>query len=82
MQALAVFLFWLKTGLDQRSIASHFEIDSRFDIFRYLKQVRKSLMEFFVPCNLVLQHLKRDEWLEQNTKIARELFSKDRIQLI
>jgi hypothetical protein len=29
-QALAVYLFWLKTGLDQTTIAQVFEIGSQF----------------------------------------------------
>ncbi|CAF0729796.1 unnamed protein product [Brachionus calyciflorus] len=34
-QALAVYLFWLITGLDQRQIAAHFEIKNHFEVFRY-----------------------------------------------
>lgn len=82
LQALAIYLFWLKTGLQQRAIASHFEIDSHFDIFRYLKQVRKCLIENFVISNLGLQHLQRNEWLKQNSAIAKELFANDETQLI
>jgi len=31
-QALAVYLFWLKTGLDQSTIATLFEIDSQPEV--------------------------------------------------
>ena len=43
-QALAVYLFWLKTGLDQTTIATHFNIEFQYEICRYLEQVRESLM--------------------------------------
>ena len=81
-QALAVYLFWLKTGLNQRQIAAHFGIESHFEVFRYLNQVRKALVEDFVPKHLGIKHMDRQGWLEQNTKIAKELFAQDENQLI
>lgn len=48
-QALAIYMYWLKTGLDQMTIATLFGINSQQDISRYLKQVRKCLYENFVP---------------------------------
>lgn len=82
LQTLAIYLFWLKTGLSQREIASHFQVDSDFNICRYLKQVRKALMENFVKMNLGVDHLDRDEWLKQNTNIANELFGANGQQFI
>jgi hypothetical protein len=82
LQALAIYLFWLKTGLSQRQIASHFEVDSHFDIFRYLKQVRTALIKNFVSKFLGFDHLDRDEWVKKNTKMAREFFVIDGNPLI
>jgi predicted transcriptional regulator len=47
-QALAVYLFWLKTGLDQMTITAIFGL-SQQDVSRYLQQIREGLMKDFVP---------------------------------
>ena len=39
-QALAVYLFWLKTGLDQENIATIFGIENRRLVSHYLNQVK------------------------------------------
>lgn len=80
-QALVIYLFWLKTGLDQRMVATHFELDSQFDISRILSQVRSGLSDF-VKDNLGAAHLTRDQWLENNSKIAQELFCLRKSQFI
>lgn len=72
-QALAIYLFWLKTGLDQKMVSTHFELNSQFDISRILAQVRVGLIDF-IKENLGANHLTRDQWLENNSKIAQELF--------
>lgn len=46
-QALAVFMFWLKSGLDQTTIATLFELESQQDVSRYNSQVRESLIKNF-----------------------------------
>ena len=81
-QALAIYLFWLKTGLPHRLIACHFEVVDHFDVNRILKQVRKALTNDFVCFNLGVDHKERGEWLNNNTKISEELFSNKSDQLI
>ena len=34
-QALAIYLFWLKTGLNQEAIRANFNINNRVDVSRY-----------------------------------------------
>ena len=47
-QALAIYLFWLTTVLGQKKIATYFGTISRFDVARYLQQIRAGLSEKFV----------------------------------
>ncbi|CAF0717678.1 unnamed protein product [Brachionus calyciflorus] len=69
-QALAVFLFWLKTCLDQLTIASYFSLENRISISHMCQQVRDALTEDFVPYNLGLSLMGRDDWVKQNSEIA------------
>ncbi|CAF0780028.1 unnamed protein product [Brachionus calyciflorus] len=81
-QALAIYLFWLKTGLNQEAIKAHFRIENRTDISRYCEQVRTSLSQFFVPEFLGCDALKREEWVNQKSIIAKELYSLSNEQLV
>ena len=81
-QALAIYLFWLKTGLNQEAIKAHFRIENRTDISRYCEQVRTTLSQFFVPEFLGCDALKREEWVNQNSIIAKELYSLSNEQLV
>jgi hypothetical protein len=72
-QALAVYLYWLKTGLNQQNIASIFSLTQQ-DVSRYCDQVRKDLVADFVSQHLGPKRLNRQEWLEHNTPIVKELF--------
>ena len=74
-QALSIYLFWLKTGLNQESIKAYFKLNNRVDVSRYCEQIRKCLLESFVPEYLGCKNLNRAEWLEQNSLIVKELFS-------
>ena len=60
-QALAVYLFWLKTGLDQETIAAYFNIKNRIDISHFCQQVREALFSDFVPKNLGSSLYTREE---------------------
>ena len=60
-QALAVYLFWLKTGLDQQTIASYFNLENRISTSHKCQQVRDALTEDFVPYNLGPSVMGRDE---------------------
>lgn len=57
-QALAVYLFLLKTGLDQHTMAALFEIESQRIVSRYLSQVRESLINNLVPKYLGINNFK------------------------
>ncbi|CAF1101911.1 unnamed protein product [Brachionus calyciflorus] len=70
-QALAVYLFWLKTGLDQQTIASYFNLENRISISHMCQQVRATLTEDFVPYNLGPSVMGGDEWVKQNSEIAK-----------
>ena len=39
-QALAIYLFWLKTGMSQNAIKAHFRLNDRIEVSRYCEQVR------------------------------------------
>ncbi|RNA22087.1 Vacuolar sorting-associated 13C [Brachionus plicatilis] len=73
-QALAIYLFWLKTGMTQRVIKAHFRLNERVDVSRYCEQVRMSLLAKFVPDFLGPDVMERSEWVKQNTEIAKELY--------
>ena len=81
-EALAVYLFWMKTGLDTRTIAAVFELNDHYEVSRYSEQVRVALITDLVPQNLGSNALLRDEWLEHNSVVAKELFLDKDNQLI
>jgi hypothetical protein len=78
-QALAIYLYWLKTGLNQENIASIFGIDQR-DVSRYCSQIRDSLMEGFVKEHLGAKRIDRKAWIQHNSVIVKELFISDENQ--
>ncbi|RMZ94921.1 hypothetical protein BpHYR1_041239, partial [Brachionus plicatilis] len=75
-EALAIYLFCLKTGMTQRVIKAHFRLNERVDVSRYCEQVRMPLLAKFVPDFLVScpDVIERSEWVKQNTEIAKELY--------
>ena len=81
-QALAVYLFWLKTGLGQQTIASYFNLENRISISHMCQQVRDALTEDFVPFNSGPSVMGRDEWVKQNSEIAKELYCLGEDQLV
>lgn len=74
-QALATYLFWMKTGLDFRTTASVFSLNHFQKVGHYCKQVRKALTKDFVPKYIGAAHLPREEWIKHNTDIVKELFT-------
>lgn len=80
-QAVAVYLYWLRTGLSQERIAIYLGIQHQSDISRYLQQVRDALSDKFVAKNLGAKHLKREEWLNHRSVIAKNLFDLGNDQL-
>ena len=81
-QALAIYLFWLKTGMSQEAIRAHFKLNDRVEVSRYCEQVRSSLLANFVPEHLGAQCLERSEFIKQNTDLAKELYSLSENQLV
>ena len=73
-QALAIYLYWLKTGSDKESIANHFGIITRRQVSAFCQQIRDALAKKFVPNNIGSDHLTRNEFLKHNTKISSRLF--------
>ena len=68
-QALAVYLFWLKTGLGQATIAAFFDNEdlNQQNISHFSEQIRTALSISFVPNNLVANSLAREKICEHNT---------------
>ena len=68
-QELAVYLFWLKTGLRQTNIATYFYNDelSQQDISHFSEQIRQELSKSFVLNNIGAKSLTRAELCEHDT---------------
>lgn len=73
-QALAIYLFWLKTALSQNTIAIIFGSIDRNKVQHYCQQVREALEKSFIPKYLGVSHLTRNEWIGHNTETVVELF--------
>jgi hypothetical protein len=73
-QAVSTYLFWLKSGLDYRTISTIFGIDTFQKVGHYCDQVRTAMLNDFVPNNLGVNHLTRQEWINENTVLAKKLF--------
>ena len=76
-KALAIYLFWLKTGIEQNILASYFGIDDPYHnkISIYCSQVRNALINDFVPIFLGAKHIKRSDWLLNNTISVKILYN-------
>ena len=81
-QALGTYLFWLRTGLDYRTIATLLSLDNHQTVGEYCEQARNSLLKDFVPKNLGVSHITRDQWAQQKTVKSTELFNVDPDQLV
>ena len=71
---MATYLFWQRTGLDYRTIATLFSIDNFQNVGNYYEQVRNALPRDFVPNNLGVTHITRDEWTKLTTPFAKILY--------
>ena len=71
-QALAIYLFWLRTGLDQQTIGSIFNVD-QVEVSRFCQQIRDGLADF-VKSHLGANIKTREDWLKHNTYIVKKLF--------
>ena len=82
LQALAVYLFWLKTGLSQEMIATHFDTITQIDVSRFCQQSRDALTRDFVVKYIGSNIKTREECLKHNSYIAKELFDLSDSQFI
>jgi hypothetical protein len=73
-QALPIYLFWLKSGIQQSPIATIFGLDSRQRVADYCAQTREALVKDFVPQYLGANHIDRDTFLQKNTVFSKTLF--------
>lgn len=74
-QALAIYLFWLKTGATQDIIASYFGQDlTQQDISRYCDHVRKALSGEFIKQNIGPTSKSREEFIKHNSVFANEFY--------
>nr|XP_022290376.1 LOW QUALITY PROTEIN: uncharacterized protein LOC111102014 [Crassostrea virginica] len=72
--SLGIFLFKLKSGLSNNMLSTIFNI-SKSSLRRAIASVRQSLVASFVPQNLGLQHVSREEVIEKHTRpLAQTLF--------
>ena len=74
IQALVVYLKWLKTGLTQIQLALYFGIQHRQSISDYCQQVRDAMIKDCVPLFLGASHLPRKQWIDSNTTMAKVIF--------
>ena len=73
-QVLAVYFFWLRTGLSQKIIATIFGIKSQQDVSRYCFQARAALQRDFLHLYMDFKHLTIHEWLSHNSNYVTDLF--------
>ena len=72
--SLGIFLLKLRSGISNQLLSTIFGI-SKSSICRAVKSVRSALMKCFVPHFLGLQHISREEIIENHTRpLAQELF--------
>ena len=80
-QALAIYLFWLKSGIQQSLITTIFGFDSRQRVADYCAQTREALVKHFVPQYLGANHINREAFLLKNTVFSKRLFDLNDSQL-
>jgi hypothetical protein len=73
-QLIALYMFWLRNGTDQKSLAVMFgNKTSQRRISDYLKQIRVAISKDIVPKYLGANK-NREEYLQYNTKMTNKLF--------
>ncbi|CAF1094076.1 unnamed protein product [Brachionus calyciflorus] len=72
-QALAIYLFGLKTGMSQNIIAAYFDTDlSQQNVSNYCNQIRQDLNKYFVTLNLGVKHMNRDHLCSRNSVFVKQ----------
>ena len=75
-------LYRLKTGLDHATISVFFDLNSFKNVQKCCTQVRDSLTMCFVPHNLGAASKTREDFLKNNTELAKHLLEINSEQLI
>ena len=76
---MAIYLFWMRTGLSQVMIAAYFDNDNltQQNIDDYCEQIRIELEKsMFLSDNLGAKTLTRAQWFEHNTTFTRVYFTR------
>ena len=72
-QLIALYRYWLRTGIDHKSLASKFSVNTKqYQISEYLAQIRIAIMKDFVPHYLGARK-ERDFFLNFNTLMTHKL---------
>lgn len=71
--ALAAYLMKLRTGDSNERLANLLKV-SRRTLEKWLRLIRELLTEYFVPTNLGLNHINRQQMIERNLAIPKSLF--------
>jgi hypothetical protein len=82
-QLVAIYRYWLRKGIDQSSLAMFKNRTSQQQISHYLAQIRKAILQDFVPFNLGANK-NREFFLQHNTPSIIELYNlkKDELAVI
>jgi hypothetical protein len=75
-QLIAIYLFWLRKGIDQSSLALFKNQTNQRQISHYLSQIRAAINSDFVPIYLGA-HKGREFFLRHNSKTAKVLHEMD-----
>jgi hypothetical protein len=73
---IAIYLFWLRKGIDQSSLALFKNQTNQRQISHYLSQIRAAINSDFVPFYLGA-HKGREFFLRHNSKTAKVLHEMD-----
>ena len=72
--SLGIFLLKMRSGISNQLLSTIFGI-SKSSVCRAVGTVRSALMKSFVPQNIGLQHISRQELIDHHTRpLAQELF--------
>lgn len=81
-QLIALYRYWLRTGIDQKSLAAMFGNNTnQRTISLYLETIRAAIYKEFVPCFLGAKE-NRDFYLRYNTFMTHKLFDLKKDDLV
>ena len=81
-QLIALYRYWLRTGVDQKSLAAMFGNETKQnEISCYLDQIRTAIYKDFV-CFFLGAHQNRDFYLSFNAYMTHRLHSLDKDYLV